>query len=342
MAPRAAYMSSIAKSDQTEAQAFECAIVIPLFNKAGYIERALASVASQTLAPKEIIVIDDGSTDNGPEKVAALALADPRIRLIRQANAGVSAARNRGIRETNCAWIAFLDADDAHLPWFLEEMALLSRLCPDAELLGGNFVEAVSSFRLSRSIPEQSPVGTFRGRISRIYDRWWHGSLFFTSSVAVNRRVLEEMIEPFPISERHGEDLELFFRLIERGRVAWTSRVSALYAVGVDGSLTSSGMGGAPIPAFQRLLSRVERRDFPADERPGARRCLATYWMTLARSLIRRGEFADARILLKHPITVYRPVYRVRTSILLVTALLRQSSPWQIASVLDQAKKRVP
>ena len=72
-------------------------VIIPLYNGAAYIERSIHSVLNQTFQEFEIVVVDDGSTDDGPQRVTAFHL--PHIRLIRQANGGVSAARNTGIRE---------------------------------------------------------------------------------------------------------------------------------------------------------------------------------------------------------------------------------------------------
>ena len=93
-------------------------VVIPLYNKGKYVERALTSVLAQTYQPFEIIVIDDGSTDDGPEKV--LKLNDPRIILIRQENRGPGAARNAGLAMAKGKYVSFLDADDEWLPSFLK------------------------------------------------------------------------------------------------------------------------------------------------------------------------------------------------------------------------------
>lgn len=93
-------------------------VVIPLYNKGKYIERALSSVIAQTCPPLEIIVIDDGSTDDGPEKV--IALNNPMITLVRQENRGPGAARNAGLAIARGKYIAFLDADDEWYPLFLE------------------------------------------------------------------------------------------------------------------------------------------------------------------------------------------------------------------------------
>lgn len=93
-------------------------VVIPLYNKGPYILRALQSVARQRYQDFEIIVVDDGSSDNGAE--LAENFGDPRVRVIRQKNAGPGAARNRGIADTRTALVAFLDADDEWMPEYLE------------------------------------------------------------------------------------------------------------------------------------------------------------------------------------------------------------------------------
>lgn len=94
-------------------------VIVPLFNKAPYIGRALRSIAAQTFTDFEIIVVDDGSTDGGSEIVEQF--GDRRLRLITQQNAGPGAARNRGLNEARGEFVAFLDADDEWLPDYLAE-----------------------------------------------------------------------------------------------------------------------------------------------------------------------------------------------------------------------------
>ena len=98
-------------------------VIIPLFNKAPFVGRALNSVTSQTFADFEVIVVDDGSMDDGAEVVEQF--DDSRIRLIRQQNAGPGAARNHGLANARGEMVAFLDADDEWLPEFLSESVRL-------------------------------------------------------------------------------------------------------------------------------------------------------------------------------------------------------------------------
>ena len=90
-------------------------IIIPLYNKATSIKRTIHSVLSQSYTDFELIIINDGSTDNSAE-IVNKQFYDKRIRYIYQDNAGVSSARNRGIKEAIGEWILFLDADDVLYP----------------------------------------------------------------------------------------------------------------------------------------------------------------------------------------------------------------------------------
>ncbi len=100
----------------------DISVVIPTHNRASLVCRAIRSVLDQTLAPREIIVVDDGSVDG---TALLLARTFPSVTVLRQANAGVSAARNRGIDAAGGEWIALLDSDDEWLPRKLESQATL-------------------------------------------------------------------------------------------------------------------------------------------------------------------------------------------------------------------------
>jgi len=120
-------------------------VVIPLYNKGPHIARALNSVLAQTFQDFEVIVVDDGSTDDGAEVVRGV--DDPRIRLIQQENRGVSAARNRGIEAARAELIAFLDADDE---WLAEHLETIIRLRRNALEVGIYATSTLSLFKKER------------------------------------------------------------------------------------------------------------------------------------------------------------------------------------------------
>lgn len=110
-------------------------VVIPLYNKAHTIVNTLSTVMSQTYQDFEVVIVNDGSTDNGVGVIGEH-FHDSRIRIINQENAGVGAARNRGVKEAKGDWIAFLDADDEWLPKYLQTLTSVLQKFPTANMIG--------------------------------------------------------------------------------------------------------------------------------------------------------------------------------------------------------------
>lgn len=100
-------------------------IIVPCFNQASFLPKAIASLQAQTFKNWECIVVDDGSTDNTAEVVANMALKDARIRLVQQLNGGSASARDKGLKEAKGEYIQFLDADDTLAPEKLERQVAL-------------------------------------------------------------------------------------------------------------------------------------------------------------------------------------------------------------------------
>ncbi len=115
-------------------------IIIPLYNKAPYVRRALDSISAQTFADFEVIVVDDGSTDDGAAIVEGY--GDARFRVIRQANAGPGSARNAGLAQARGVFIAFLDGDDEWLPNYLQEsVSLLESFGSEVASVTSGYIE---------------------------------------------------------------------------------------------------------------------------------------------------------------------------------------------------------
>ncbi len=193
--------------------------VIPAYNAAATLDETLRSVRAQTHRALEILVVDDGSRDGTPDIVLAHAAADPRVRLVRQANAGVAAARNRGVAEARAALVAPVDADDL---WAVDkiERQLAAMRC------GGPAVALVYTW--SALIDAESRIVGFGDRSTDEGDvlaRMCRGNLVGNGSAALMRRaaVLEAGGYDATLRARGAqgcEDLLLYCGIAARHRVA--------------------------------------------------------------------------------------------------------------------------
>lgn len=267
-------------------------MVVPLYNKAPYIEATLRSVLAQTDPDFEIVVVDDGSRDDGAALVAAI--PDARIRLVRQANAGVSAARNRGIAESRGEFVAFLDGDDLYHPEFLARLRSLHEQYPQAGILGGRD-ERVRHEQMGAHRFEPLPSRILTSQIFNLPKEFLNRGLpFSSSSVAVSCRLLRSMPDLFPHGESMGEDLDLWFRLAEVSPIAKTEAKIAVYRVGIADSLMGGYSASELLPVWYRMEQRAFQKNMPSGHRRASLRLVAEMKITLARILIKRGRRWDA------------------------------------------------
>ena len=196
-------------------------VVIPLWNKRDEAGAAIASVLAQTARPMEIVVVDDGSTDGSAEVVEAF--TSPLLRVIRQQNAGVSAARNRAIAEARGEWVALLDADDEWRPEFLEKVSLLSLECPDCRAFGTAFDIRDAQGRLTRA---DTPLT--RGRIDYFAEAMRRYVLIPSAAVLHRQTVIEA--GGFPEGMRLGEDQYLWTKLARTAPVGFLPEPLVIYS----------------------------------------------------------------------------------------------------------------
>ncbi|NEX94005.1 glycosyltransferase family A protein, partial [Caulobacter sp. 17J65-9] len=121
-------------AEAPDADPSRVSVIIPAYNAATTLDETLESLVAQTLCDWEAVVIDDGSTDSTGEVAVRWTERDPRVRLVRQANGGVSAARNTGIEHARAPWLFFLDADDWLHPDALQYLVTAAEARPDAGL----------------------------------------------------------------------------------------------------------------------------------------------------------------------------------------------------------------
>lgn len=180
-------------------------VVIPLYNKAETISRTVRSVLAQDGPDFEVVVVNDGSTDDGADIVAGL--GDPRIRIVDQTNQGVSAARNKGVEVARNELIAFLDGDDYFLPGYLAGIAAAAQRFPAAAMYcGAGFVHFPDGSEFVRSAPKYSAG-------DRVVDYFENPYFFTHTSATVVRRTQFFGAGGFPIGMADNEDLVLFFKL---------------------------------------------------------------------------------------------------------------------------------
>ena len=204
-------------------------VIIPLYNKEAGVATALRSVLAQTYQDFEIVIIDDGSTDGSVAVVETF--NDPRIRLIRQQNAGVSAARNRGVEEAKGKYVSFLDADDEWMPGFLEEIRVLQEAYPTCKAQATNYIFN-SNGKKSPTILRRIAFKGERGVLSNYFKvaSCSHPPVW-TSAVCIERELLQE-IGGFPVGVKSGEDLLTWTRIAVRTQWAYSLKELAQYNLG--------------------------------------------------------------------------------------------------------------
>ena len=260
--------------------------VIPLYNKAAFVGSAVASVLAQTVQPFEIIVVDDGSTDEGAQIVRSI--GDPRIRVIQQPNAGVSAARNRGIGMARGDWVVFLDADDWQHPELLAMLARAHEAVPAANMLAGGF-RLIRSRDAATVEPWPLPKTCAIERVDDMRARWMHGGSLCTGSIAVKTSLLQQMQPCFEVGEGCGEDLDLWFRVADETPVALVDAPLLGYRV-LPNSLSSHHNGNVLSPYLARMRERALNGTLPAKHRASALWFVAQQEVTLARQALMYGD----------------------------------------------------
>ncbi len=204
-------------------------VVIPLYNKRGTVARAIQSVLGQSFRDFEIVIVNDGSTDNSVDEVERI--SDPRIRLINQANAGVSAARNKGIEEAKGEYVALLDADDGWDSDYLATQMRLAEANPQCDVFAVNYRFRDTNGKITDTIIRNLPFTSEHGVLSNYFEvaSTSHPPMW-TSAVMARKKAFQE-IGGFPVGIKSGEDLLTWARLACRFKIAYSRKVCATFNV---------------------------------------------------------------------------------------------------------------
>lgn len=218
-------------------------VIMPLYNKAPYVKKALESVVAQTYKEWELIIIDDGSTDGSADVVRdfirAFQISNFRIQILLQENAGVAAARNNGVKASHGQFLCFLDADDWWELTFLEEVKKLIHEYPEAGIYATNYVYyKPGKTHVALNLP--------RGYIN-YPDAYLHSKQMpiWTGATCMPRRVFDEL-GGFPLGIKLGEDFLLWAKTALHYKVAFCEKPLAYYNNDVPASFRATRNFHAP------------------------------------------------------------------------------------------------
>lgn len=206
-------------------------IVIPLYNKELSVGNTIHSVLNQRFQDFEVLVVNDGSTDNSANAVEKI--NDARIRLITQTNLGVSAARNRGITEAKFEWIAFLDSDDLWLENHLEEVANMITAFPAEKFFTTSFI-----YSDDRKLFKHKRHSTIF-KVENYFKEATKELLVWTGTAVIYKECFNSM-GLYNTSLKIGEDTELWNRMVRQYGLVKSDVVTAIYRVEAENRTTLS------------------------------------------------------------------------------------------------------
>lgn len=191
----------------------EVSVIIPLYNKESIIEHTIQSVLNQSFQDFELIIVNDGSTDNSANVVKDI--KDDRIIFVEQDNGGPSKARNRGVAHSHGDWIIFLDADDELADGALEHLWTLTKKHPDANIFDGSFIVRTNGKERNTIYKDKAIQNNYK-------------EFFYKRSLPSTGHTLfkSELVKKYPYNTyiRRYEDVELIMRIMKEARIVTTSK----------------------------------------------------------------------------------------------------------------------
>lgn len=345
-------------------------VIVPTFNRGYCIERTIDSVLAQTHQDVEILVIDDGSTDDTQARIEERYCTDARVRYFHQQNRGVSGARNTGLKNALGEFVALLDSDDLWMPWKIElQLACLERVPhagmiwtdmqavnPDGTTRNPRFLRTMYSayqwfssdqlFSESHPLPLISvplPEGERAAKLyaGDIFSQMIMGSLVHTSTVLLRRERLLEVGGFDESLKPSGEDYDFHLRTCRAGPVAFADVASTQYMKGRADQLTQPAYSVHIARNFLRTITHALERDRSRIHLPPS---MLTFVQADAHGWLGEAELdsGDHHEACKHLLKSlhYRP-WQPRTAGLLLASLMPNRHTQRLRVVYREAKRRL-
>ncbi|REL33828.1 glycosyltransferase [Rhodohalobacter sp. SW132] len=254
-------------------------VIVPLYNKEKYITETIHSVLNQKYKNFEIIVVNDGSTDNSVNKVRDI--KDEKVKLVNKNNGGEATARNRGIEEANYKLISFLDADDIWYDDYLLNMVDLIKEYPEAGMYcSGYNLEYPDKIKRKRFIGLKN---NYKGLVEDYLIRSAKSSIASSDTVVIRKDVFKK-VGFFNTSLNHGPDLDMWFKIALNYKVAFYNFPGALHKKTVEGRVSDRNRD-ANLPYFDSLIANVSRF-CPDGKKKDAKHYLKKRYQKKIRSLL--------------------------------------------------------
>jgi glycosyltransferase involved in cell wall biosynthesis len=262
-------------------------VIIPTYNRAHLLSRALNSVLVQTLPAQEIIVVDDGSTDNTADLMTS---EFSQCCYLQQSNLGVSAARNRGIEAATGEWLAFLDSDDEWLPGKLEAQHNLLQQHPDIKICHTEEIWIRNGKRVNQMKKHAKSGG-------HIFQNCLPLCVISPSSVIIHRSLFKE-VGTFDENLPACEDYDLWLRICATHPVAFVTQPQIKKYGGHDDQLSQHywGMDRFRIKALTNIIESGRLSD---QDKTSAVQTLISKAGIMAQGALKRGKDRDAELYLE-------------------------------------------
>ena len=316
-------------------------VIIPTYNRAALVQRAIESVLAQTHDGVEVIVVDDGSSDGSAERLRLRYGDDARVTCIVTDHRGAAAARNQGLAAVSGTHVAFLDSDDEWYPWKLQFQLECLDSAPAAGMIWSDMAAADADGALVS--PRHIRTLYRRHREIRLADvmaatsvtppgsdavsLWWgdlypemiHGNLVHTSTVLLSRERLEAVGDFDESLLETGEDFDFHLRTCREGPVAFVDVSTTIWRQGAPDQLTRPDLMVQMARNYVATIEKAMRDDPGMLSERELSKALAGAHGWLGEELLEAGSAPEARIHLK---AAMRGRHRIRTTALLLLSKL--------------------